>query len=121
MILLDICAKEVDKESRSFLNVRRSKVWVDSWRHLKKKKFNPKAAVSVRFSDSQGGSEGAVDAGGPRREYFRLLVRALNLEAGIFCGPEDNRVIFPNATCKRGRNGLSPCTKCPITHFDRIL
>ena len=36
--------------------------------------------------------------GGPRRDYFRLLIRAVNLEFGIFCGPQDNRIIFPNAT-----------------------
>lgn len=78
-ILLDIRSKEVDEESRSFINVRRSQVWVDSCRHLKKTKFNPRAAVSIKFADSHGGSEGAVDAGGPRREYFRLLVRAVNL------------------------------------------
>lgn len=94
----DISAKEIDEESRSFINVRRSQIWVDSCRHLNKKKFNPKAAVSIKFADSHGGNEGAVDAGGPRREYFRLLLRAVNLEAGIFCGPEDNRVLFKNAT-----------------------
>ncbi|XP_046863143.1 uncharacterized protein LOC124456876 [Xenia sp. Carnegie-2017] len=107
-ILSDISAKEIDKESRSFINVHRSQIWVDSCRHLNKKKkfksikfnpkFNPKAAVSIKFADSHGGNEGAVDAGGPCREYFRLLLRAVNLEAGIFCGPEDNRVLFKNAT-----------------------
>ena len=61
-------------------------------------KFNPKALVSIKFADYNGSSEGAVDTGGPRREYFRLLIRAVNLESGIFCGPEDNRIIFPNAT-----------------------
>jgi hypothetical protein len=71
---------------------------------LKKTKFNPRAAVSIKFADSHGGSEGAVDAGGPRREYFRLLVRAVNLEAVLFCGPEDNRIIFPNATGKNKNN-----------------
>ncbi|XP_046863385.1 G2/M phase-specific E3 ubiquitin-protein ligase-like [Xenia sp. Carnegie-2017] len=91
---------EIDEESRSFINVRRSQIWVDSCRHLNKKKFNPKAAVSIKFADSHGGNEGAVDAGGPRREYFRLLLRAVNLEAGIFCGPEDNRVLFKNATAR---------------------
>ena len=96
-VLQEINSKEVDEESRSLINVRRSQVWVDSCRHLKKAKFNPKAAVSIKFADNSGASEGAVDVGGPCREYFRLLVRALNLEAGIFCGPEDNRIIFPNA------------------------
>ena len=100
-ILKEINSSEVDKESLSFINIWRSQVWVDSCRHLRKTKFNPRAAVSIKFADNRGASEGAVDAavdaGGPRREYFRLLVRALNLETGIFCRPEDNRIIFPNA------------------------
>ena len=97
-ILREIRSNEVDEEARSYINVRRSQLWADSCRHLKKSKFNPKAEVSIKFADSSGSSEGAIDAGGPRREYFRLLVRAVNLEAGIFCGPEYSRVIFPNAT-----------------------
>ena len=72
-------------------------MWVDSCRHLRKVKFDPRAAVSIKFDDNRGAREGAVDAGGRRQEYFRLLVRALNLETGIFCGPKDNRIIFPNA------------------------
>ena len=63
-----------------------------------KSKFNPKAVVSIKFADYHGSSEGAVDMGDPRREYFRLLIHAVNIESGIFCGPEDNRIIFPNAT-----------------------
>ena len=97
-ILSEIRSNEVDENARSFINVRRSQLWVDSCRHIKKSKFNPKAVVSIKFADYHGSSEGAVDIGGPRREYFRLLIRAVNSESGIFCGPEDNRIIFPNAT-----------------------
>jgi hypothetical protein len=97
-ILREIRSNEVDEEARTYINVRRSQLWADSCRHLKKSKFNPKAEVSIKFADSSGSGEGAIDAGGPRREYFRLLVRAVNMEAGIFCGPEYSRIIFPNAT-----------------------
>ena len=93
-----IRSNEVDENAFSFINVRRSQLWVDSCRRITKAKFNPKAMVSIKFADYHGNSEGAVDMGGPRREYFRLLIRAVNLESGIFCGPEDNRIIFPNAT-----------------------
>jgi hypothetical protein len=37
--------------------------------------FNLRARLSVRFADDDGYNEGAVDAGGPRREYLRLLVK----------------------------------------------
>ena len=90
-ILKEINSNKVDKESLSIINIWHSQVWVDSCCHLRKAKFNPRAA------DNHGASEGAINAGGPRREYFRLLVRALNLETGIFCRPEDNCIIFPNA------------------------
>ena len=97
-ILKEIRIEEVDLDARSYINVRRSQLWVDSCRHLSKSKFNPKAVVSVKFADYCGSSEGAVDMGGPRRQYFRLLIRAVNLESGIFSGPEDKRILFPNAT-----------------------
>lgn len=95
-ILAEICSNEIQLETRSYMNVRHSHLRTDSCRHFKKSKFSPKAVV--KFANSTGSSKGAVDAGGPRREYFRLLIRAVNLEAGVFCGPDDSRVIFPNAT-----------------------
>lgn len=95
--------KETDDERRSLVNVRRSQLWVDSCRFLQRKRFNPLHAISVRFADDQGTSEGAVDTGGPRREFLRLLVKACNDHSGIFCGPENNRVIFINFEGKLNR------------------
>ena len=43
-----------------------------------RKKFVPKAVISVKCADDDGSSEGAVDAGGPRREFLRLLIKAAN-------------------------------------------
>ena len=97
-ILSEIRSNEVDENVRSLINVRRSQLWVDSCQHIKKSKFNPKAVVSIKFANYHGSSEGAVDISGPRREYFRLPIRAVSLESGIFCGPENNRITFPNAT-----------------------
>ena len=77
--------------------MQRSQVWVASCCHLKQTKFNPRGAVSITFADNRCASEGTVNAAGPRREYFRLLVKALNLETGIFFGPQDNHIIFQNA------------------------
>lgn len=55
----------------------------------------------MKFADDDGTSEGAVDAGGPRREFLRLLVKAVNEDSGVFIGKPDHRVLFPNARAKR--------------------
>ena len=94
-ILQDLRNNVIDENARSCINVRRGHLWTDSGRHFKKSKFNPKASVSVKFADI-GRNEETLDSGGLRREYFRLLIRAVNVESGVFCGPEDNRVLFLN-------------------------
>ena len=65
---------------------------------LDRKRFNPKATVSVKFSDDDGNAEGAVDTGGLRREFFRLLLHAANEKADIFQGLLYWRVLFPNSS-----------------------
>ena len=57
--------------------------------------------------DDFGNSEGAVDIGGPRRKFLRLLVKAANEHSGIFGGPADRRVLVPNS------NGKSRHTSSP--------
>ena len=41
-------------------------------------------ALSVKFSDDCGGSEGAVDLGGLTRECLRLAIRELFTSLGVF-------------------------------------
>ena len=55
------------------------------------------ATISACFADDFGNSERAVDLGGPRREYLRLLVKAANEHSGIFGRPADRRVLVPNS------------------------
>lgn len=43
--------------------------------------------MSIKFSDDRGTTEEAVDLGGPRREFLRLLMEAL-AESDMFEGPE---------------------------------
>uniref|UniRef100_A0A1Y1N4I9 HECT domain-containing protein n=1 Tax=Photinus pyralis TaxID=7054 RepID=A0A1Y1N4I9_PHOPY len=47
--------------------------------------FDPFSKISVKFSDAEGTSEGAVDEGGPCREMFRLSLNWLK-DSGMFCG-----------------------------------
>ena len=66
-----------------------------------RKRFSPRNRISVKFADSEGKSEGAVDVGGPKREFFRMLVRAAREESGIFIEPDGCKSLFPNSngTC----------------------
>lgn len=43
--------------------------------------------MSVKFSDDRGTTEEAVDLGGPRQEFLRLLMETL-AESDMFEGPE---------------------------------
>ena len=95
-ILQDFRNNVIDENARSCINVRRGHLWTGTCRYYKKSKFNPKASVSVKFADSIGRNEETLDSGGLQREYFHLLIRAINVESGVFCGPEDNRVLFLN-------------------------
>lgn len=42
------------------------------------------------FVDDTKAAEGAVDGGGPTREYLRLLLKAVQ-QSSIFVGPESSK------------------------------
>ena len=90
----------MDVDKHSYINVRHSHIWEDACRYLSRKKFDAKAVISVKFADDDGSSEGAIDAGGPRKEFLCLLLKAANEQSGIFQGKLDERVLFPNASGK---------------------
>ena len=62
----------------NLINVRRTHILDDGLKKLKKTSFVASRALSVKFSDYCGGSEGAVDLGGPTREFLRLAIRELS-------------------------------------------
>ena len=53
-------------------NISRSHLWEGAVRGLNRKSFSPCNKVSVKFCDDVGTTEGAVDAGGPKREFFKI-------------------------------------------------
>ena len=110
-ILTELKNDHVLQHNRSLINIRRRYVWEDACRHLVRKKFDPRAIISVKFADDDGTSEGAVDACGPRREFLRLLVKAANEDSGVFIGKLEQRVLFPNATGTKNY----PCQCCQVT------
>ena len=88
---------KINTEQLSFINVRRSAIWVDTCRQLLRKRFSPNNRISIKFTDNKGNSEGAVDVGGPKREFLRLVVKAASEDSGIFTGQPGCRSLYPNA------------------------
>ncbi|XP_041960192.1 G2/M phase-specific E3 ubiquitin-protein ligase-like isoform X2 [Alosa sapidissima] len=72
------------------INVVRDDVFNCAERAFKRQRFNPEAPIYVVFVDNDGSVEGAVDQGGPRREFLRLLTRDIQ-HSRIFEGPEESR------------------------------
>ncbi|XP_032363460.1 G2/M phase-specific E3 ubiquitin-protein ligase [Etheostoma spectabile] len=76
--------------SSNQINVCRYNVFLCSLRSFKLRSFNPEAKLNVVFVDEDDNGEGAVDQGGPTREYLRLLMRAVH-QSNIFEGHEKDR------------------------------
>ena len=69
---------------------------MDTCHQIKCKRFSPYNRISIKFADIEGNSEGAVDVGGPKREFLRLLVKAAKEDSVIFIGPARCCSLFPN-------------------------
>jgi len=61
------------------INVSRENILQGSLHAFKRRRFNPEARLDVIFVDSDGVGEGAVDDGGPTREYLHLLMREIQI------------------------------------------
>lgn len=88
---------KIERDQTAYINVQRSAIWSDTCRQLTRKRFSPLHQISVKFADNEGKSEVAVDVGGPRREFLRLVVKAANVDSSIFIGPEGCRSLHPNS------------------------
>ena len=78
VIKLDVISK---------FNISCSHVWEGTTRALTRKSFSPQNKISVKFCDDVGNSEGAVDLGGPKREFFTLVLDWL-MNSHLFCGSD---------------------------------
>ena len=72
-ILLDLNTKINHTEISKF-NISRGHLWEGAVRRLKRKSSSPANKISVKFTDDVGIAEGAVDSGGPIREFFTLII-----------------------------------------------
>lgn len=68
-------------------NINRSAVLDGAIRGFRRLSYDPNKKMSVKFSDDRGTTEEAVDLGGPRQEFLRLLMETL-AESDMFEGPE---------------------------------
>lgn len=88
-------------------NVVRGHLLDGAIRGLQRKSFNSLNPISVKFMDDIGVSEGAVDQGGPKREFFTFVMQEL-FNTSIFAGPESQKMLIPS------HNGI-------IVYFDRNI
>ncbi|KAG9272315.1 G2/M phase-specific E3 ubiquitin-protein ligase-like [Astyanax mexicanus] len=63
--------------------------------------FSPEKTVDVKFTDDHGVSEGAVDNGGPTREFFRLCLQEIKDNSGMFIGPPNMKTLACNSKATR--------------------
>ena len=96
-ILSDL-ARGISENKISKFNICRNDVWEGTKRGLTRKSFSPGNKISVRFSDDSGRSEGAVDLGGPTREFLTLVIDWL-ANSQLFCGPWEGKFLSCNAAC----------------------
>lgn len=86
----------IDTHNVIRINVTRTSVFEGAQRAFKRSTYTPYKQMIIRFADDDGVSEGAVDQGGPLREFFRLLLTEL-LSRNLFCGPMYSRTLTNDA------------------------
>lgn len=86
---------------KNFINVRRRFVFLDGLKKIGRSSFVPSHPLSVKFADEFGKSEGAVDQGGPTREFLRLAISQMFDSSKLFGGSEKGKVFIFNQEGKR--------------------
>ena len=107
--------------------VSRSNVWDSSVQLWTMPNFkNRKGELLVKFVGDYSGTEPSIDQGGPRREYFRLLLKAILVQSGIFSTGKlaDEVSCFVVQVCAALKAGRSitgmPMCYCVFSDYIRI-
>ncbi|CAB3995037.1 G2 M phase-specific E3 ubiquitin- ligase-like, partial [Paramuricea clavata] len=95
-ILQQLASANIENEKISKFNICRSNICDGIFRGMTRKSFSPNKKLSVKFTDDVGLSEGAVDMGGPMREFFTLSLEAI-LSSKLFCWQEHSRLLSYDA------------------------
>ncbi|XP_038579118.1 uncharacterized protein LOC119905836 [Micropterus salmoides] len=94
--IMERIASRVNNDSTVRFNIIRRNVWDGASRAMGRSNFSPEKKADVKFTD-YGISEGAVDNGGPTREFFRLCLHEIKDNIGIFEGPPNAKVLTCNS------------------------
>ncbi|XP_064642365.1 G2/M phase-specific E3 ubiquitin-protein ligase-like isoform X1 [Lineus longissimus] len=87
---------QIDDDKTSKFNVNRRDVFDGAKIGFRRKSYSPFNGMSVVFTDGKKG-EGAIDIGGPKREFLRLLMASLQGHK-VFEGPQDRKVLALSAS-----------------------
>ena len=91
-----ICTSQLSK-----FNICRNNVWEGTKRTMLRKSFSPLNKISVKFTDHIGFSEGAVDLGGPMREFITLVLEYL-VDSELFTGCRNSKLLSCSSRCLDG-------------------
>ncbi|XP_047192931.1 uncharacterized protein LOC124850943 isoform X1 [Scophthalmus maximus] len=129
--ILSELAEKISTNIRCKFNINRSAVLDGAFRGFNRATYNPNATMNIKFSDDLGRNEEAVDLGGPRREFLRLLMEALimssmfegsaysqNLALDIAAHREDRYFLAGRAVAVSLVHGGPPPTFLSTTLFD---
>ena len=100
--ILSNLAKETSYDKISIFNLSRNHIWDGTKKAMNRKLFSPQNKLSVKLTDDIGQSEGAVDMGGPAREFFTLITEWL-VNSRLFFGGISSKFLLLNATCLEER------------------
>ena len=73
--------------TKDLINVRGNHVFAEGIKKIAQSNFQASFTLSVKSTDEFGSSEGAVDLGGPTREFLRVALPD-NILSNAFAGPE---------------------------------
>ena len=88
---MKVIAPTLTEEDKQRLHVRRSRLFTDSLRAFSRPTFDVSKMLKVTFI-----GESAVDDGGPRREFFQLLLQEAFSRSGLFVGWPDHVIPIHN-------------------------
>lgn len=87
--ILEELATKINWNQTCKFNINRASVLDGAVRGFTRLSYNPNNRMVIKFSDDKGKYEEAIDLGGPRREFLRLLLVAL-MQSSMFEGKEDS-------------------------------
>ncbi|XP_056437117.1 uncharacterized protein LOC130374401 isoform X2 [Gadus chalcogrammus] len=98
-ILLELSSK-ISSTQRCKFNINRSAVWEGAIRGFQRVSYDPNFMIFVKFSDDMGKFEEGIDLGGPRREFFMLLMETIT-RSRMFEGKENSKNLALDSTALR--------------------